>query len=204
MLGGTDTARTAERLDVSFVCTGNQARSVLAAALFRRETDGLPVLVSSFGTMGVEGRPPLPEAAALARALGLDVGEHRSRAVQPGCLRSADLVIGFERAHVAAAIDKGEARAGRAFLLLELPELLQGLEGAANLGPVDAARRTITQMELRRTSSGAPTAREVPDPVGRSKQDFAELGRVLEAVVVQLAAKLFAVGGRLNRARVSP
>jgi len=46
-------------------------------------------------------------------------------------------------------------------------------------------------MHLRRPSIGAAGLRELPDPIGGSKQEFAELGRVLQAVVGLLAATLF-------------
>jgi len=184
-------ADAAQTLRVSFVCTGNRARSPLAEALLRRQAEGLPVEVGSFGVLDAEGWPPLPEAAAVASALGLDLGEHRSRPLRTGCLRDADLVIGFELVHLAAAVERGGADPARVFALLELPELLEELEPEPGLEPVEAARRRIARMHLRRPSIGAAGLRELPDPIGGSKQEFAELGRVLQAVVGLLAATLF-------------
>jgi len=187
-------ADAADLLQVSFVCTGNRARSPLAEALLRRQAEDLPVAVRSFGVLDAEGRPVLPEAAAVASSLGLDLGEHRSRPLRDGCLRDADLVIGFELGHLAAAVDRGGADPARVFALLELPELLEELELEPDLEPVEAARRGIAGMHRRRRAIGATGLPEVPDPLGRSKQEFAELGRVLQAVVGLLAARLFAEG----------
>src|SRR5262249_59073249 len=106
---------------VSCVCPGTRARSPLAEALFRRRTEGLPVQIGSWGLLDADGAPPLPEAAAVAAALGVDIAGDRARRLQPGCLSGDDLVVGFEQAHLNAAVADGGADGTDAFLLLGLP-----------------------------------------------------------------------------------
>jgi protein-tyrosine-phosphatase len=187
----TNLEHMSETLSVSFVCTGNRARSPLAEALFRRQTEMLPVSVSSFGMLDLGGQPPLPGAITVARALGLDIAGHRTRGLQRGGLRDADLVIGFELAHVSAAIEVGGAERRRVFMLLGLPELLEGTAAQQHLPPVDGARHAIAEMDRRRASARPRFVPAVPDPLGGSPPAFAELGRVVEAMTGLLASRLF-------------
>ena len=97
---------------------------MLAEALLRRHVEGLPIGVQSFGTMGLVDQPALPGVLALAPSLGVDVRDHRSRPLRDGVLAEADLVIGFESAHVELAISRGGAAPEHSFMILELPALL--------------------------------------------------------------------------------
>jgi phage gpG-like protein len=62
---------------IVFVCTGNRARSALAAALLRRRAEHLPVLVESRGTSNVGAAPVLPEMLRAGAALELDLSDMR-------------------------------------------------------------------------------------------------------------------------------
>jgi protein-tyrosine phosphatase len=53
--------------------------------------------VLSTGTWTMDGLPPMPEAILMAKQLGLDIQEHRSRAVTVDLLQDADLVLVMER-----------------------------------------------------------------------------------------------------------
>jgi protein-tyrosine-phosphatase len=181
-------------LRVSFVCTGNRARSPLAEALFRRETEGLPVAVDSWGLLRIERAPPLPEAAAVADALGVDISGHRARRLEPGCLRANDLVVGFEQAHVQAAVEEGGADEACVFMLLGLPEVLEALPGVSSqLTPLEQARAVVDEMRRRHAAAPAPDA--LRDPFGAPRQVFAEMGRVVDAITSLLASSLFPRAG---------
>ena len=116
--------------EVVFVCSGNRFRSPLAEASLSQLTRGIPVRVTSVGTLDLGPKPVLSEALTLGRSLGLDLSEHRARALSGGSLEEADLVIGFERAHVSMAVVEAGARPERTFTMPELVELREELVDA--------------------------------------------------------------------------
>ena len=85
---------------ILFVCTANRYRSVIAAACFkdeslkRKQVDKWSVL--SAGTWTTDGLPAMPEAIQRAKQIGLDLQEHRSRAITGDMLQDADLVLVME------------------------------------------------------------------------------------------------------------
>jgi protein-tyrosine-phosphatase len=184
-----------EMLRISFVCTGNRARSPLAEALFRQRTEGLPVEVGSWGLLDVAGAPPLPDAAAVAIALGVDLSAHRARPLRPGCLGADDLVVGFEEAHVHAAVAEGSADETHVVMLLGLPALLDGLPATDTAAsPLEHARSVLAEVQRRRQA--APAGVEaLRDPFGAPRQVFAEVGRVIDAMTGLLATSLFPSAG---------
>jgi len=113
------------RFSILFVCTGNQCRSALAAVAARSMTAGLPVEVSSAGTMAL---PPTPSPSATLQAassLGYELGDHRSSPITEVDPASFDLVIGFELQHIATAVIDHEADRTKTFLLRQLVNLLE-------------------------------------------------------------------------------
>jgi protein-tyrosine phosphatase len=178
---------------VVFVCTGNRFRSPLAAAVFRAAANGLPVDVSSVGTLHLADVGVLPEAAEAARRFGLDLQDHRVRSLATTPLSGADLVVGFERMHVVTAVVDGKARRDRTFTLPELTGLLQraAVPGAAT--PVERAREAVRSAAAQRPQDD-PQLHAVPqlqDPLGlpRDEQN-AIAGRVRE-LTLQLREQLF-------------
>ena len=178
-------------LQVIFVCTGNRARSPLAEALFRRRVAGEPVKCASFGILDAVARPALADAIAAGASRGLDLRSHRSRAIPPGGLRDADLVIGFEVAHIDAAIDDGGADPSRAFMLLALPDLVAEASLPESGTGVARARSVIEALDEQRASKGQRPAEAILDPFRAPPQSFAETVRVIEAMTGLLATALF-------------
>lgn len=178
---------TSSPFEVVFVCTGNRARSPLAEALFRRATAPLPVAVSSRGTLELGSILPLPEAAREAERLGLDLSAHRSRSLRGADLGEADLVVGFERMHVVAAVDAGAARE-RSFTLPELVVLLEGVELPDSGDPVDRARLAVAAANEARPG-GAPA--EIADPLGGDAAVFRSTADRLADLTDRLAGRLF-------------
>lgn len=129
-----------------------------------------------------EGLPPLKTATTVAAHLGIDLEQHRSRLLRNRCLVGTDLVVGFEEAHGAAAVEVGGASPEHVFLLLELPELLEALSPRHTRDAIAELHR------LRRSAGQRRRVAAVPDPVGEPEQVFAEAARVIDAVTGALAA----------------
>ncbi|HLA88647.1 MAG TPA: hypothetical protein VJL10_11525 [Anaerolineales bacterium] len=85
---------------ILFVCTANRYRSPIAAACFKNEllqrNEGMDWSILSAGTWTTDGLPAMPEAIQRAKQIGLDLMEHRSRAITGEMLEHADLVLVME------------------------------------------------------------------------------------------------------------
>lgn len=175
---------------VAFVCTGNRFRSPLAAALFER-AGGAHVEVRSLGTLELGSVPVLPEAAAVGSRLGIDLSDHRASRVAPGSLAELDLVVGFERAHVATAVIEGGAPRERTFTLPELVELLDARDEPVGGTASERARAAIARAEVLRRTRNSSKLPEVKDPLGRSEGEQEEIGQQVERLTLALARSLF-------------
>ena len=182
---------TAEPFEIVFICTGNRFRSVIGEGLMRRLTDGLPVRTTSAGTLDLGPVEALPEALELAPGLDLDLTQHRARCVGNVDLSAADLVLGFEYQHLAAAVTEGGARRERTFTVPELVTLLEQ-DGAADDGgdPVAAARRAVQRADEARPDGLRP---EIADPLGGSAEVFQSTALEVRALTERLAELLFGV-----------
>jgi protein-tyrosine phosphatase len=176
--------------EVVFVCTGNRARSALAEAMFRRLVTGLPAAVSSAGTLDVGPMPALTDAVDAGRRLGLDLTAHTARALRRVDLSPADLVLGFEPAHVATAVVDGGADPARSFLLGELVMLLEEVSPAnASLSRARAAVAAADSRRVRyRPDRAAPVVR---DPLGKSPKFMYRTAKEIDGLVGQLVLRLF-------------
>jgi protein-tyrosine phosphatase len=177
---------------VVFVCTGNRFRSPLAAAVMRRETEGLQVEVSSAGTLELGPVPALPEAVVEGERLGLDVGAHQARSLQEADLPGADLVVGFERMHLVTSVVEAGAARERTFTLPELVALLERLEPPDAEDPLERAQLALEVAQAHRPSD--PTLGSVPelaDPLGRSAEYQRETAERVSALTTALARLLF-------------
>jgi protein-tyrosine phosphatase len=171
--------------ELVFVCTANRFRSPIAAALVRNLTAELPVQASSYGTLELDPAPVLAEALKLGPRLGIDLDAHRSRCVRGAALAGADLVLGFERTHVATAVIDGGALRERAFLVTELVALLEA--------PLpDGARARVRLADERREELGEVDWPELADPAGGPRRGYAASARELDRLSRALVERLFA------------
>jgi protein-tyrosine phosphatase len=190
------------QFDVVFVCTGNRFRSVVAEATFGAATEGLPVRVASYGTLDIGPAGPLPVAALEARSFGLDVSTHVARCVTNADLREASLVVGFEAEHVVTAVNDAGARPERAFILLELIDLLDSVETAGEGDAVSNAVEYVARAHARlRAESRRRSVPEIEDPVGMPASAQHAIGRGVYHATNRLALQLF---GRTGPHQVGP
>jgi low molecular weight protein-tyrosine phosphatase len=174
-------------LAVAVICSGNRFRSPLAAGLLAHRAPRGALRVVSRGTLETDGEEALPEAVALARRLDLDLSRHSAAQLEPGDLRPADLVLGFEPKHLERAVDPGGALAERTFALTELVELLRDETVAA---APDARERLRRAAELRRHRPEASYS-TVEDPYGQPYPVHAEVASRIDALVTELVRRLW-------------
>ncbi len=169
----------ARAFEIVVICTGNRVRSPAAEGFLRALLGTLPVSVSSAGVLELgEDVPALPEAIDTAAALGLDLSAHRAQCVLRRDLRGADLVIGFERRHVATAVVDAHAHRERTFTMGELVTLLERAGRPPGRDPVERARQAVAAADALRSGSDEPPP-ELADPLGGPPELYrSTLGRV--------------------------
>jgi len=179
-----------DEFEVVVICSGNRFRSPIAEATLRRETDGLPVRVESFGTMDLRSGHALSEALELAPTYDLDLVAHRSRPLAGQDLSAADLVIGFEPIHVATAVVGAHAQRGHTFLITELVAALEAGPPPPENGVVERARAAVRQAdEARNAASGA--APEIADPMGGPAAGYRRTAEGVYSLTSRLVELLF-------------
>jgi protein-tyrosine phosphatase len=92
---------------VLFVCLGNICRSPLAEGVFRSvlaaEGKGVGIRIDSAGTNGYHtGEAPDERSIAVAGRYGIDISNQRCRQLTTEDFTRFDLIVGMDRANVAA------------------------------------------------------------------------------------------------------
>jgi protein-tyrosine-phosphatase len=121
---------------VLFVCTANRIRSPLAEYmlldLLQRRAHHQPWRVESAGVWAQDGLPVLDAVYQAGLEFGLDLGDHRARAVAALNLQQFDLILAMERKHAATLYNEfpqlrsrimtlGEAVSGYEFEIVDPP-----------------------------------------------------------------------------------
>jgi protein-tyrosine phosphatase len=177
--------------ELVLICTGNRARSPIAEGFLRHLLADVPVALRSLGTLELGEAPPLPEALEAAAGVGLDISSHRARAIRGHDLSGADLVVGFERRHLAAAVVEGGAPRERTFLLTELVELLAASRLEPFGEPVERARQAVAEAHARRSEPGRAAVAELADPLGQDRSFYRNTVERVRQLSTRLAVGLF-------------
>ena len=179
---------SSERPEIVFVCSGNRARSPLAAALLQRRL-GDDVRVSSRGTLALGPLAALPEMVQAARSVGIDLAAHTAQPIAPGELAETDLVLGFELDHVASAVVDGRARRDVVFTL---PGLLQLVPAAPATGesPGERLEDVVRGANLRQAGGDRLKPLTIADPLGQRQSVFDRLVGELDELTGRLARVL--------------
>jgi protein-tyrosine-phosphatase len=185
-----------EAFSIAFVCTGNRFRSPLAEAFVKQLTVGLPVTVSSYGTLSLEDAPPLPEAIELALQFGISLSDHRTRYLNNASLEELDLLIGFEPAHIQQAVVDASAPRSRSFTLRDLIPLLPANGAPArDEDVVEQARRLVAVAGERLAESSTLTMSATPDPFGGPWKLYQQTAFDIRDLSVTLVQRLFGIEG---------
>lgn len=169
----SDSART-----ILCVCTGNAARSVMAATMLRHRRSDL--IVASGGTLVLEGHPmSMRTRTALAR-FGLRDSTHRSHQVNRADVAGADVIIVMESDHLQWLARKHPEALDRAVLLPYLAENLPG--GATPL------RERVSSLDL--VAQNADPRYEVIDPAGGEQPEFDVCAAEIDLYIAAVARLL--------------
>jgi protein-tyrosine phosphatase len=161
----------------------------MAEVLLRRglAEAGIDATVHSAGLIS-EGVPASAHGVTVMGKRGLDLSEHRSRAVHAHMLERADLIICMARMHVREAALLDRSTFARTFTL---KELVRRGEGA---GPREQGE-TLASWIARAAAARRPTdmlgesaADDVADPIGGSLKAYEQTAAELDGLVTRLVA----------------
>jgi protein-tyrosine phosphatase len=113
-------------IEILTVCTGNICRSPLAAQMLATRLADLAPRIHSAGTRARDGHAMTPEAADLARSVGVGAdasAAHRSRFLTEAHLGTPDLILAMDRTHRRAVAELAPGRTRVAFTVREFARL---------------------------------------------------------------------------------
>jgi protein-tyrosine phosphatase len=177
---------------ILFVCTGNQCRSPMAAALLRSrlaQVGATGFEVESAGFVS-EGRAVPPEVVEVMSPSGIDLSAHRSRLLRDELLDRADLILVMTRQHLVDLVVSRPEVWSRSFTLAEILHRAE-VVGARHRGedlPSWTAR--INAGRARAEILSLPLSDDVPDPIGEPLKDHERLRDLLVERVGRLTALL--------------
>ena len=174
-------------MKVVFVCTGNLCRSPMAEGLLRHslaERGCNGVEVTSVGTWAYADNPAMPEAVETLRELGIDLSQHRSRAVDEAELNEADVIVVMTSVHIRELKSTVPDVMHKVLMMKELSEITPAQVSD------DGTPRERLQALLTGTKPASRRSLDVDDPIGLPRGAYERCGRELQAGVDVLVETL--------------
>ena len=169
----------AKRPNLVFLCTGNAARSVMAAIMFRARCSHYRV--SGAGTHALPGHPMSVRTRRALATVGLADPTHRSAQLEPIDVARADLVIAMAPEHVAyvrRAHPEGAARTATIKRLVRDLGAPDGRDLAARVAALGLHEVELDGWE------------EVVDPAGGEQPEYDACAAELDGLVDHLHGRL--------------
>ena len=181
---------------VLVVCSANQCRSPIGAALLRRELHHRDpeVVVASAGVLAHDGSPATAGTVKAARDFGIDLHGHRSQAATRDVIAGSDLVLGMERMHVREAVVLDPRAFPRSFTLKEI--VRRGEERGPRQPGETQAQWLATVHQGRKTFAllGTSTDDDVADPTSDWSVDHDSMATEVDDLVLHLVDLLWPDG----------
>ena len=168
-------------VDVLILCTGNAARSVMAATSLSARRPDLDVATG--GTFVVDGQPMSIRTRAAIEGVGLTIPRHASRQVHPPDLDDATLVLALAPEHVEWVRRTHAPAADRTVTLRRL---------VRDLVPADTLADQVSALAPGQVA--LEPWEEVVDPGGGEADVFAACAREIDELVAELAPRLAPAG----------
>jgi len=183
-----------DRPMISFLCTGNAARSVMAAAMMRALLgDDSPFIVSSGGTHVLPGQPMSVRTRRALERHGLTDPWHRSHQMTEADIERASLIVAMEPMHVAwmqRNHQHGVPITG------SLPRLAKELLTDAATEPKTAISRRLFDARVASLDLGVAEPgvwadwEEIVDPASGEQAEFDECSDVIDVLIRELHAAI--------------
>ena len=164
--------------NILVLCTGNAARSVMAGAAIEQRSSGH--VVTTAGTLAVEGMPMSWRTKTALKAIDLQVPEHRSKQATAAHLDQADVIVGLAPEHVAWVRRNHPHVVARTITLIRLARQLQHPSTALHL---QLGAMNLTSVELEAWE-------EVVDPGGGEVDVFVNCAGDISNLVNELLTRL--------------
>ena len=181
---------------VLVVCSANQCRSPMGAALLRRELHRRDpeIVVASAGVLAHDGSPATTGTVKAARDFGIDLHGHRSQAATCDVIAGSDLVLAMERMHVREVVVLDRHAFGRSFTLKEIVRRGEA-HGARRPGESQAQWLAAVHHGRRPNELlGSGTDDDVADPTSDWSVDHESMEEEVDDLMLRVVALLWPEG----------